>query len=222
MPGTPYMLRPLGLHSYAGAVIDEHPGDTPHETGLIGYPSRFAYQTIRERNLRGRLYTHTHAAVYDDSITSSGARRSSAAWADPFSDTSDASARTVHLLDGPSDLQRGTLSVHIGVPSDPATAGVHFRTALRGGLPELRDRLRDSGFAQGFFVLRDGFYVAWLHREDDAVVDPLAGWLPGAATRTASLICQHVLYLEDPPMVVINQPAAFNFVFLRSPHAVLA
>lgn len=220
MPGTPYMLRPLGLHAYAGAVVDEHPADTPHETGLIGYPSRAAYRTIRERNLRGRLYTHTHAAVYDDSPTPSGARRSSAAWAEPFADTSDASARTVHLLGGAVDLQQGTLSVQIGIPADLSTAGERFRTVVRAGLPELRDRLRAGGFAQGFFVLRDGFYVVWLHRSDERTeIDPLDGWLAQDVTRTASLVCQPILSLEDPPIVTITEPSAHNFVFLRDSHA---
>ncbi len=223
MPGTPYMLRPLGLHAYAGAVVDEHAADTPHETGLIAYPSRAAYRTIRERNLRGRLYTHTHAGVYDDSTTPSGGRRSSAQWAEPFSDTSDASARTVHLLNGAADLQEGLLGVHIGIPADPAAAGERFRTAVRAGLPDLRERLRDGGFAQGFFVLRDGFYLIWSHRTDERTdIDPLAGWLPEDTTRTASLVCLPVLTLEDPPLVTITEPAGFNFVFLRDPHAWLA
>jgi hypothetical protein len=223
MPGTPYMLRPLGLHAYAGAIVDEHPSDTPHETGLIAYPSRAAYRTIRERNLRGRLYTHTHAGVYDDSPTPTGGRRSTAAWAEAFADTSDAGARTYHLLSGSTDLQTGVLGVHIGIPTDPNTAGERFRTAVRAGLPQLRERLRDGGFAQCFFVLRDGFYLAWTHRADQRTdVDPLDGWLPEDTTRTASLVCEPVLALEDPPLVTITEPAGFNFVFRRDQNAGLA
>lgn len=223
MPGTPYMLRPLGLHAYAGAVVDEHPADTPHETGLIAYPSRAAYRTIRERNLRGRLYTHTHAAVYDDSPTPGGARRSSAAWAEEFSDTSDASARTVYLLGGAVDLQQGVLGVHIGIPTDLSVAGERFRTVVRAGLSELQGRLRAGGFAQGFFVLRDGFYVLWTHHPDEQnSVDPLDGWLAQDTIRTASLVCQPVLSLEDPPIVTITEPSGFNFLFLRDSHARLA
>lgn len=222
MPGTPYMLRPLGLHAYAAAVFDEDTArDAPHETGLIAYPSQAAYRTIRSRNLRGRLYTHTHAGVYDE-YNADGSRRSSAEWAEPFNDALDSGARTVHLLPDPSDLQRGTLTVHLGVPTDGARAGTPFRDDVRKGLPALRDALRDQGFAQGFVTLRDNYFVAWLHHEAErAPSDPIDDWL-STATRLAKLDSERILFLEDEPLVAIDRPSAFNFVFLRAPQAGLA
>lgn len=222
MPGTPYMLQPLGLHAYAAAVFDENTArDTPHETGLIAYPSQAAYRTIRARNLRGRLYTHTHAAVYDE-YNPDGTRRSSAQWAEPFTDSLDSAARTVHLLDGPSDLQRGSLSVHLGVPTDPGRVGDPFRQAVRAALPVLRDALREQGFSQGFVTLRDKYYVAWLHSEAEGPhPDPVDDWLQ-SATRLAKLDSERVLFLEDEPLMTIDRPSAINFVFLRSPQAGLA
>lgn len=220
MPGTPYMLQPLGLHAYAAAVFDEDTvRDTPHETGLIAYASQSAYRTIRAMNLRGRLYTHTHAAVYAE-YNRDGTRRSSAEWAEPLTDGVDDSPRTVHLLDEPSDLQRGTLTIHLGVPTDPKRAGALFRRDVRAALPALRDALRQQGFAQGFVTLRDNYYVAWLHREDDVRADPIDDWLQ-QSTRLAKLETKRVLFLEDHPLVVIDGPSAFSFVFLRSPQAEL-
>ena len=220
MPGTPYMLQPLGLHAYAAAVFDEDTiRDTPHESGLIAYPSQAAYRTIREANLRGRLYTHTHAAVYDE-YKPDGTRRSSAQWAEPLTDGLDDTARTVHLLDDPSDLQQGTLAVHLGVPTDPAQAGASFRQEVRRALPSLRDALRQEGFAQGFVTLHDNYYIAWLHHLKGVDADPIDDWL-SSSTRLAKLETERVLFLEDAPMVTVDRPSAFNFVFLRSPRAEL-
>jgi hypothetical protein len=215
------MLRPLGLHAYAAAVFDEDAvRDTPHESGLIAYPSQAGYRTIRARNLRGRLYTHTHAAVYDE-YNADGTRRSSAQWAEPFHDGLDDAARTVYLVEESGDLQRGTLTAHLGVPSDPGAAGPPFRAEVRAALPVLREALRDQGFTQGFVTIRDMCYIAWLHCEEPVRTDPIDGWLP-SSPRIAKLECERTLHLEDEPLVDISGPSAFNFIFLRSPKAGLA
>jgi hypothetical protein len=221
MPGTPYMLRPLGLHAYAAAVFDEDiTRDTPHETGLIAYPSQAAYRTIRSRNLRGRLYTSTHAAVYDQSVTD-GTRRSSGQFAEKFTDALDHAARTVYMVDESSDLQRGSLTVHLGAPTDTNRAGDQFRRDVRTALPAFRDAVRKHGFSQAFVTMQDRYYVAWLHSEEDVDADPVDDWL-ATSTRLAKLEAERVLFLEDSPLVMIDRPSAFNFVFERSPAADLA
>jgi hypothetical protein len=218
MPGTPYMLAPLGLHAYAAAVFDEDAvRDTPHESGLIAYPSQAAYRAIRSRNLRGRLYTHTHAAIYHE-YNPDGTRRSAAQFAEPFTDGLDDAARTVHLLPESIDLQQGVLTVHLCVPTDLAQVGASFRRTVRAGLPSLRDALRDLDYSQAFVAVRDNYLVIWLHSLELGGVDPIDDWLP-RNTRLVRLEAEHVPILEDAPLVTIDGPSAFNFIFTRSASA---
>lgn len=221
MPGTPYLLAPLGLHAYAGAILDDHPSGTPHETGLIAYPSRGTYQALRNGQLRGRLYTQTHGGVYDQTLDASGSRRSTAQWAEPLD--GPAQAGTVHLMPDAVDLQQGSLTVHVGVPADPASAGQSFTSAVRAGLPALRDRLRDTGHDQGFVLMQDGYFVAWLHGAQPAPPsgDAFEGWLGSSVTRTARLECRRVVCLGEPPTVSLSETAAVSFVFARHENAQL-
>jgi hypothetical protein len=218
MPGTPYLLGPLGLRAYAAAVLDEDEHDTPHETAIIAYPSRDAYRSIREDTLPGRLYTQTHAGVFDQGVGPDGARRSRADWAEPLGDDGgDAASGTWYLLGGSSDLQEGSLSVHVGVPLAPEESAERFTRAVRQGLPELRARVRDAGFTEAFISVRDGFYLVWLHAANEARVDPLDGWIGAVSRRITSMQCRPVLAPDEPPTVAITHPVAVNFIFPRMP-----
>jgi hypothetical protein len=66
MPGTPCMLAPLGLCAYVAAALDFEDGSgMPDEVALIVYASLDAYNAARQKSLQGRMYTHSHAGVFD-------------------------------------------------------------------------------------------------------------------------------------------------------------
>jgi hypothetical protein len=213
MPGTVYMLQPLGLHAYAAAAVDEavH-ADAPHETAIIAYPSQATYRAIRYDTLRGRVYSQTHGGVYDPVV-------SQAAFPTLLTDARDAAAGTIYLFDQVSDLQSGTLTVHALVRSDPAMSGDDFRRRIHAALPELRSVLEDVGALQAFVVLRDVFSVVWTHARDDAAGSAVSQWGTDAGKLVADLTCQRVLCIGEPPVVSVVGNAAFSFVFLRDDHA---
>src|SRR5690242_929047 len=64
MPGTPYMIRPLGLAAYLPGVLSNPAPDLPHEFALICYPSQEVWRQAMTQTLRGRVYNQTHGGVY--------------------------------------------------------------------------------------------------------------------------------------------------------------
>src|SRR5579862_1466214 len=64
MPGTPYMLQPLGLAAYLPGVLHAPPAGAPHEFALICYPSQAVWNESMNGTLRGRVYNQTHGGVY--------------------------------------------------------------------------------------------------------------------------------------------------------------
>jgi hypothetical protein len=214
MPGTVYMLQPLGLHAYAAAVFDQgaHSG-TPHETAIIGYPSQATYQAMRHETLRGRVYTQTHGGVYEPGVSRSDFPK-------PFVEGLD-SSRTVHLFQGASDLHTGALMVHMVVPPDSATSGNDFRRQISAALPKLRRDLEAKGAFQAFVVIQDFFVVVWTHATDLAAKDVVAHWGADTGHLAADMQCEPVICLDEPPTLSIVGSAAFNFVFLRDARAAL-
>src|ERR1700732_1877327 len=60
MPGTPYMLQPLGLAAYLPGVVSNPQPGLPHEFALICYPSAAVWRRASSETLRGRVYSQTH------------------------------------------------------------------------------------------------------------------------------------------------------------------
>ncbi|QHT65342.1 hypothetical protein GXP67_00960 [Rhodocytophaga rosea] len=66
MPGTPYVLAPLGLNGYLPAVLNLDSNlKLPDEVALIVYPTVDLYNEARQNSLVGRIYTYSHEGVFD-------------------------------------------------------------------------------------------------------------------------------------------------------------
>jgi len=66
MPGTPYVLAPVGLNGYLPAVLNlDAVLKLPDEVALIVYPTVDLYNEARQNSLVGRIYTHSHEGVFD-------------------------------------------------------------------------------------------------------------------------------------------------------------
>jgi hypothetical protein len=66
MPGTPYVLAPMGLNGYLPAVLNlDENSMLPEEVALIAYPTVELYNESRQNSLVGRIYTYSHEGVFD-------------------------------------------------------------------------------------------------------------------------------------------------------------
>jgi hypothetical protein len=64
MPGTPYMLQPMGLAAYLPSVLSQPAAGLPHEFALICYPSKAVWDHAMNQTLCGRVYNQTRGGVY--------------------------------------------------------------------------------------------------------------------------------------------------------------
>src|SRR4051812_40914992 len=65
IPGTLYVLRPLGIAAYNVSVLVHDSLDFPNECALIAYRSQAAFRAITRENLQGRLHRPSHSAIFD-------------------------------------------------------------------------------------------------------------------------------------------------------------
>ncbi|MBX9829067.1 MAG: hypothetical protein K2Y27_29270 [Xanthobacteraceae bacterium] len=207
MPGTPYMLQPLGLAAYLPAAVPEQEGvPCPHEVAVIAYRSPDDYRRIMNDTLRGRVYAQSHGGVYQRG-------RSRAAFPillDPANDT----AIAFFLWDRATDWQSGETSIHFGVKRDAAQTADAFRAAVRSEVAASSGAMAAAGIDQCIVALSEEFVVLWNHRAAPGAAFDLSAAVP-SATAVYSSVMQRVICQEDPPTVTIAGPAAFNFIFLR-------
>jgi hypothetical protein len=158
MPGTPYMLQPLGLDAYLPAGLSQRDGvPCPHDAALIAYPSPEHYQRIMKDTLRGRVYAQTHGGVYDK-------QRSRAAFptlVDPAQDKP-----TFYFWDRLTDWQGGKADIFFGFKTDAVTPPEEFRKNVRTQLNSLKADVGSAGIDQCIGALAEGFVVLWTHRDD--------------------------------------------------------
>jgi hypothetical protein len=211
MPGTAYMLQPLGLQAYLPVAIDEALDPlVPHEVALIAYPSQATYQRARVQTLRGRVYTQIHAAVYD-------LKRSGGSWPSPFEPSAPAPSGSVSLMKNRVDWQEGTTRVLVALSRD-GTQGQAFRTTCRDVLASLGDSIR--GCDQVLATLHDTCFVVWLHASaESATFEAAEAHIDGRTRIVERKTCERVICLGEFPRVEIKGSAAFNFIFVRDPSA---
>jgi len=210
MPGTPHMLQPLGLAAYLPAVFDLPPeAGLPDEVALIVYASLSAYQGARNESLSGRMYTHSHAGVFDMT-------RSRGQWPGSFSNP-DKQAGTERWCwsahDQPIEWQYGTTRV-VGLEGTPAQG--EMQEAMLRTSQEALPKLTAAGVDQAIFVAAPGFCVVWLHSALPALVDlGQLGLLPSGIqiARDLTAVAAPMPRLYEP--VSITGPSAFTFRFVR-------
>ena len=209
MPGTPYMLQPLGLAAYAPAVFAEVSGRIlPHEVALIVWPSQPAQQRATRDTLRGRVYTQSHGGVY--TATSRATFPIDAAKFDVRM------SGAFYLFDVETDWQRGDYGVFAGIKRDTTMDPTVFRRNARDAIMSSRSSLQSRGVDQCIASVQDNFLIIWTHVTEDGNQLPFE-WslLDDLVSTDENLTGTRIVCRTDPPNVPIVGSAAFNFIFQR-------
>ena len=209
MPGTPYMLQPLGLAAYLPGVVSNPPAGLPHEFALICYPTVAAWRRSSSETLRGRIYNQTHGGVY-------ASPPSGASFPIFIQDLPPSAVDPFFLFPADVDWQRGGTHVLIGLKKDKNQTGDQFRTALRSALSGIAALLQAAGIDQVVAIARDEFAIVWFHSEADdfsASIDPVQNLL-GTPQK---MMHERVICQDEPPTLTIDRTRAFNFIFVREP-----
>jgi hypothetical protein len=210
MPGTPYMLASLGLGAYVAAVLDLEPAaKMPDEVALIVYASVDAYTAARRNSLQGRMYTHSHAGVFDMKES-----RGQFPGPDTAPDKLQPSDRwSWYLFENAVDWQVGTTRL-IFLQGAP-TAGA-LQQSLVDATREQKGALKTAGIDQVIAVAGSNYAALWFHGPGDVVIDPAKLGLVPAGTKVArDLVATPVrmpTLVEGP---TITGPGAFSFRFVR-------
>ncbi|QAU49044.1 hypothetical protein EAS56_23460 [Bradyrhizobium guangzhouense] len=209
MPGTPYMLQPLGLAAYLPGVVSNPPAGLPHEFALICYPSPAAWRHASSETLRGRVYTQTHGGVY-------ASPPSGASFPILMDELPPTAVDPFFLFPTDIDWQYGVTHVLIGLKKDATQTGSQFRAALRAALAGLVPRLKQGRVDQVVAMARDDFAIVWFHGESAEFPDPIDP-VSQLLNHPQSLLHERVICQDEPPTVTINRSQAFNFIFVREP-----
>jgi hypothetical protein len=210
MPGTPYILAPLGLAGYVAAVVDlESSRALPDELALVVYASIDAYQAARERSLHGRMYTHSHAGVFD-MVRSRGQfpgtedepnklagtdRWAWVAFAEARVDWQDGSTRLLFLANG-------------------STAGM--QGAILNATRSAKRSLHEAGVDQVVVLASTDYAAIWLHSVEP--IEPSLdtfGLVPNGIRVERDLVATPIAIRNGDERVAITGPSAFAFRFVR-------
>jgi hypothetical protein len=205
MPGTPYMQAELGLSSYNPAVLDsEGDPELPDEVALIVYASRVKYDTTR-MTLRRRMYTHSHAGVFD-MARSLG----------QFPGTVEAPERPTErvswrLFESQVDWQYGEMRVlfYSQTPGKPTFADEVIATTAAA-----KADLTAAGADQVICLAAPRYAVIWIHGPSNVSIGP-EKLVPAGAQLLRDLAAQPVPMptLSEGPK--ITGASAFTFRFVR-------
>jgi hypothetical protein len=210
MPGTPNMLAPLGLAAYLPAVLDfEDDSGLPDEVALIVYSSRGAYEAARRDSLQGRMYTHSHAGIFDMG-------RSRGQWPGPLSSPGqleNSDRWSWFAFDRAIDWQEGITRVLFlsGVP-----ASGDLQATLVQEANQLLPTLSEAGVNQAIFLASSTYAAIWLHGHDSIGLDATEiGLVPDGTELVRDMVAIPVPMptgIEGPS---ITGPGAFSFRFVR-------
>lgn len=212
MPGTPLMQASLGLSAYLPAVLDPEPGSgLPDEVAIIVYSSLEDYHEKRSTSLSRRMYTHSHAAVFD-------MPRARAQFPGPIEspqilEKEGVTSRAWYLFDTPVDWQDGMARLVVLLPSDGRDISESAITAVATA----RGALVEAGCDQIVGVTTAAYAALWIHstRALEGPVNEL-GLVPKGAEIFRDLPCRGAWVRgDDENGVTFDGPAAFCFRFSR-------
>jgi hypothetical protein len=210
MPGTPCMLAPLGLNAYMAAVLDlDAAAKMPDEVALIVYASVQAYAAVRRDSLQGRMYTHSHAGVFD-------LANSRGQFPGPDSDPNRLAPIdrwSWFLFDQAVDWQVGSTRL-VFLQGGPSTGSL--QQALLDATRAKKESLKAAGIDQLIVVATSDYAALWFHGPGDVAVDPQAlGFVPAGTKIARDMVATPVPMPTTTEGPTITGPAAYSFRFVR-------
>lgn len=210
MPGTPYMLAPLGLAAYLSAVIDLDPATgLPDEVALIVYSSLEAYNNARQNSLQGRMYTHSHAGVFDMG-------KSRGQWPGPVAapdKLANSDRWSWFAFDRAIEWQDGSTRV-VFLSGSPSQGGL--QQTLLTSTQSSSGTLTAAGVDQAIFLAASNYAAIWLHGPEPVTFDlTAAGFVPNGAQIARDLEAVLVPMPTGIEGPTVTGPAAFSFRFVR-------
>lgn len=208
MPGTPYMLAPLGLSAYIpGVLVGENDPNVLNEFAIIAYPSQEVWSHIMNETLRGRVYNATHGGVYD-------LQRSGASFPVALKHLPETAVDPYYLYDNPTDWQLGVTRVFVGAPANDGVSATDFRKGVRKSIQEIV--AKENQIDQCVVMVADTYVVIWIHSGSSLDPSlPRQGFPSSTIRSIASMDASRIICRDEPPVVSLNQTMAMNFIFLR-------
>lgn len=233
MPGTPYMQAQMGLNAYVPAVLDiagvsadledAHAARLPDEVALIVYASLDIYRTAREKSLRRRMYTHSHAAVFDMDAPGGVGQFP----ARPDAPAGPDATASWHLFDARVDWQEGASQLLFAVP---ASGGRGDPDALRQHTVGRSAALAAAGADQAIVLATPDYAVIWTHAPMELDLEQLDLLHPSYRSIRRTLAARPVdmpVLEEDMaagvtiPGITIDRASMFTFRFERDPRFIV-
>jgi hypothetical protein len=219
IPGTLYMLRPLGVSSYIPAGLVNQKPIFPDELALIVYRTQDSFKGIMRDSLRGRVYSASHANVFDMS-------KSKASFPILW-EGKDAPNETYYLFEKNVDWQRGTIFLCLFYSLSPDKE--LFKRTLKNKFTAIGELTSKQGVEQVIFQVRDDFASMWVYTQSDNlatdyqkiitelinsnVQDNIVGI--DIILKSESL----AVYEKYPDTLIFNNHRLVNYKFLRTKQA---
>lgn len=221
MPGTPLLLRDLGLSSYLPSVLPtvEDVEGVPDEVALIGYPSPAQYEWARRQTIVGRMYAYTHRGVFDMDVSQSQEPS-------PPGSEASASVRSYWCTGRECDWQSdGDVVFWAGVTNDAAK---DFQDAFDDGISRLAAGFSNFGVSECIVQSGPTWGVLWLLLNGFSPGQPAALEsavnleLQSAARKILSTRVTRVPWRNDVPVIDVARGTAWSFIFSRDARHFLA
>ena len=213
MPGTPNMLAPLGLSAYLPTVFDIDEDGLPEEVALIVYSDLNQYFEARSNSLRRRVYSHSHAGVFD-------LEKSKGQFPGPYQEPSSISLPggrnrdAWYLFDNRVDWQHG--STHVIFMDNQDNPQISVSDALQAKSAQQIHGLMKAGCDQAIFVAAPNYGVVWLHHPARRELIELSkNLIPPSCRERRSMSAGLFRMITMEETIEISGPISLNFRFLR-------
>jgi hypothetical protein len=211
MPGTPNMLAPLGLGAYVPAFLDPQEGSNlPDEVALIIYASGPVYDAARNNSLRGRMYTHSHAGVFD--MKSSGGQFPKVA---PEFDTRPDGRKSWCVWNNAVDWQRGATRL---LAIEKQDTEVNVADTVFASTIAQKEAMEQAGIDQAIAVGTEKYAAVWVHTDQAELKEnlaPLVSLVPAGCKLVHNLQAQPIHMINGDEGPDIQGPGLFSFRFVR-------
>lgn len=214
MPGTPYMLKPLGLSAYLPAILDlDESLNLPEEVALIVYSDIDQYMDARSNSLRRRIYSHSHAGVFDLQ-RSKGQFPGAPKEPNNLTMPDGGSRYCFALTQKHVDWQNGNTQVLFYFREPGSSEDVFGRVSEK--VVNHKEDLEKLDIDQVIVVGTTDYTAVWLHQDGIASMEECGELLRSDNVVLGRSLLSEIVVMKDMTETVeLTRAAALNFRFVR-------